>query len=254
MSDPYEALGEFHDLFMEESWARLRPVLVDAFSGLGSSELVVDLGAGTGIGTRLLAGCTAARITAVEPSLTMRAVLTARIADDPAMAGRVSVVAGSAPGALDEIRGPVAAFVCTHVLGHVPGAVRAATFQRLAGLLGPGGRGIVTVDPDGGPQDAELVQERRIGDYRYVARYLPSSDPSGYVSEYSVLDGDRVVRQERFVGTWEPLPLDKLMAELASAGLTASGIAPGVALVRRADGAASPLEPPGPVPPGIRQP
>lgn len=235
MSDPYEAMGEFHDLFMEEPWARLRPVLVDAFSGLSPSELVVDLGAGTGIGTRLLAGCTAARIVAVEPSLTMRAVLTARIADDPAMAGRVSIVAGSAPAALDEIRGPVAAFVCAHVLGHVPGAVRAAIFQRLAGLLGPDGRGIVTVDPEGGPQEAELVQERRIGDHRYVARYLPSSDPSGYASEYAVLDGDRVLRQERFVGTWEPLPLDKLTAELASAGLTAQEIAPGVALILRGE-------------------
>lgn len=254
MSDPYEAMGEFHDLFMVEPWARLRAVLVDAFSGLSPSEVVVDLGAGTGMGTRLLAGCTTVRIVAIEPSLTMRAVLTARIADDPAMADRVSVVAGSAPRALDETRGPVAGFVCAHVLGHLPAAVRAATFRRLADLLGPGGRGIVTVDPDGGLQDAEVVEERRIGDHRYVARYLPSSDPSGYVSEYSVLDGDRTVRQERFVGTWEPLPLEKLTAELAPAGLAAQEIAPGVALVRRADDPASPLEPLGPVPPGTRHP
>ena len=83
-------------------------------------------------------------------------------------------------------------------------------------------------------------------------RLLPSSDPCGCVSECSVLDGDRVVRQQRFAGTWDRLPLERLVAELAPAGLTADEVAPRVALVRRADGPTSSPTPPAPASPGIR--
>lgn len=235
MSDPYEELGEFHDLFMEGAWARLRPALVQVFSGLTSADLIVDLGAGTGVGTRILAGCTPAQIVAIEPSRTMRAVLLARIADDSALADRVSVIAGAAPEALDEVAGPVAGFVCAHMIGHVPADSRRSIFGTLAALLTDAGRGIVTVDRDDAPDDrGEVVEERRIGRHRYLARHLPAETDGEYASEYAVLAGDRVVRQARFGGSWQPVTFADLTSELDPAGLTAALVMPGVAQVTAA--------------------
>ena len=73
----YESMAEFHDLFMTGVWARLGPTVHATFAGLGPDAVVVDIGAGTGLGTVTVARATPARIWAVEPSATMRAV-TAR--------------------------------------------------------------------------------------------------------------------------------------------------------------------------------
>jgi SAM-dependent methyltransferase len=231
-ADSYQDLGEFHDLFMSAPWERLRPALRTAFSSLDPGATILDLGAGTGMGTRTLAAVTRARIVAIEPSRTMRAVLTARVADDADLTHRVTVRAGLLPDALDEVRWPVAGFVCAHMLGHLPDSARAATFARLRTLLAPGAVGLVTVEPDIREAAAgALTQERQIGDLRYVARYLPSPDGNRYVSEYEVRDGERVLRQERFAGSWEPLTLDQLRYELAQAGLSARPHGDGTARV-----------------------
>lgn len=231
-TDAYQDLGEFHDLFMSAPWDRLRPSLRAAFGALDPGATVLDLGAGTGMGTRTLAAVTRARIVAIEPSRTMRAVLTARVADDADLSHRVTVRAGLLPDALDEVRWPVAGFLCAHMLGHLPATARAATFARLRTLLAPGAVGLVTVEPEARePLTAAIAEERQIGDLRYVARYLPSPDERRFVSEYEVLDGERVLRQERFAGSWESLTFDGLQNELAEAGLSARPHGGGAALV-----------------------
>jgi SAM-dependent methyltransferase len=236
----YDAMGEFHDLFMDEPWQRLRPVLATTFGGLGPTARVLDLGAGTGVGTRLLARVTAARITAVEPSRTMRTALTMRVADDPYLTARVTVVDGRAPDVFDSLAGPVDGFVCAHMLGHLMPAARQATFVRLAASLTPAAAGVVTLSPEetGDDQvDPEAVEEsRQIGDHRYVARYPPSPDGRTHVSEYEVRDGDRVVRRERVSGPWQPLTASALREELAAAGLTLEPHGSGAAVLRRAGG------------------
>lgn len=77
-SDTYAAVGEFHDLFMDDAWDRLVPALARAFGALDAGGTVLDVGAGSGVGTRRLAAATRATIVAVEPSVTMRSVLLAR--------------------------------------------------------------------------------------------------------------------------------------------------------------------------------
>jgi len=232
MVDRYERLGEFHDLFMEPVWAALAPALADAFGALGPGAVVADLGAGTGVGTRVLARSTAAEIVAVEPSLTMRAVLTARIADDPDLAARVSVLAGGVPDVLAEVP-PLDGFVCAHVLGHLTAAVRARTFARLAGVLKPTAVGVVVVNPEPGDARPEPVLERRLGRYRYVVAHVPAGD-GRYASEYQVIaDDGMVARRERFAGRWATITLGDLAAELAPASLAVTRRAPGVGLIRR---------------------
>ncbi len=61
-------MAEFHDLFMTPSWDRLGPSLADAFRRLGPDDVVVDLGAGTGLGTLRLVEHSPAQVWPVEPS------------------------------------------------------------------------------------------------------------------------------------------------------------------------------------------
>jgi hypothetical protein len=123
--DGYERLAEFHDLFMTEPWERLRPRVRSALAHLGDTAVVVEIGAGSGIGTRTIPAETRARIVAVEPALVMRSILTARVADHPHLADRVTVVAGSAPADLGEVPATIDAFVCAHMLGHLDRETRA---------------------------------------------------------------------------------------------------------------------------------
>ncbi|MGC3953650.1 MAG: class I SAM-dependent methyltransferase [Propionicimonas sp.] len=230
----YDGLGEFHDLFMDPAIQRLQPVLRDAFGRLGPDDVVVDLGAGTGLGTRALAGQTRARIIAVEPSQTTRAVLTARVADDPTLTERVTVLAAAAPQVVDDLP-DLAGFVCSHVLGHLTSQQRAATFAGLAARLRAGGVGVVTVNPDVLPA-AEPTEpttlERWIGSQRYTVRYLPAADGE-HASEYQVSDRrGRVLRTERFGGTWHRLTADLLRQELAPQRWQFTEAAPQVLLVR----------------------
>ncbi len=235
--DTYEGMGEFHDLFMPDVWGGLRPALASAFADLDTTAIVLDVGAGTGIGTRSLARVTAAQIVAIEPSRIMRAVLLARVADDPDLVGRVSVLAGAAPDILDQVSGPIAGFVCAHMLGHLNASDRQGMFTRLAGLLAPEGTGVLTLPagPDAEDQD-EVREVMRIGRHEYVAIHRPPRDGAIPSTEYRVLDGDRVLRSHTFPSRWDPPTPEQLYAELAAAGLVLTAAGDRVGVVRHRGG------------------
>lgn len=130
---------------------------------------MLDLGAGTGLGVRQLAHATQARIVAVESSLTMRAVLLARVADDPTLRSRVTVLAASVPDVFDQVLDPVAGFVCAHMLGHLCPTTRTRTFAALANRLTNGGVGVVTVSATAEPPSKPVVEKLRIGEHWYWA-------------------------------------------------------------------------------------
>lgn len=242
VTDPYEAMAEFHDLFMAGPWARLQPHLAGAFGGLTSDDVVVDVGAGSGVGTRALARSTSAQVVAIEPSLTMRTVLLARMADDDDLARRVSVVAGRVPDVLDEVlvplddgRGVIAGFVCAHMFGHLSSADRIATLTRLADALAPTGTGVITHAPHA-PTDAEVEpfeEATVLGRHRYVARYEDSGDDHVSQVIYSVREGDRVLRSVTAIATWAPPTTAELDDELTRSGLRTVDQDQGLVLVRR---------------------
>lgn len=231
----YERLAEFHDLFMTEPWERLRPHVRAAFAHLDEAAVVAEIGAGTGIGTRTIAGETRARIAALEPALVMRSVLTARVADDPDLAGRVTVVAGAAPAGLGLLPGRVDGFVCAHVLGHLGRADRRGLFAWLGSRLSEGGAGLVTTQrQEAGPR-AEVVETRRLGDYEYRVHHLTAAGRHESASLYEVRQGDRLIRSYRFTGEWRVLTARDIGADLPDT-LALEPAGDGVALVRRVRG------------------
>lgn len=232
-SDPYEGLGEFHDLFMVEPWERLRPSVARLFGDLTHDGVVVDLGAGTGMGTRVLAAESQARVVAVEPSLTMRAVLTARVADSDAMRERVSVWAGSVPVVLGSLPASVDGVLCAHVLGHLTDGQRVQLVRWLSQALRPGRSALVTTqEPDDADVAGEVTESRQLGGLGYRVTYLPGGT-EGFSSRYEVLEGDRVLRTETFRGRWETVTHDELDTLAAGHGLRSERVAPGVTALHR---------------------
>lgn len=234
--DAYDALGEFHDLFMDSSWARLQPFLERILGSLTADDIVLDIGAGTDVGVRALARVTDARIIAVEPSLTMRSVLTARVFDDPALRPRVTIVAGAAPGVLEPLAtGSVSGFVAAHMLGHLDPVTRASVFAKLTRVIAPGGIGLVTVDrpQDGLSDDAPpgVLEQVTIGAQTYTEKNIWNRD-SGWASVYTVRDATgATVREHRFAGTWQPVTASDLAHEAPD--WHADELHPGIVTLRR---------------------
>lgn len=131
---PYGELGELHDLFMHDVWEGLRPAVRDAFASLRSDQVLVDMGAGTGVGTTVIAQETHCRIWAIEPDLVMRAALTHRVSADPHLADRVTVVAGGVPEALSLLPDDIAGVVCAQCSG--TSTAQAGTVSSRGALLG----------------------------------------------------------------------------------------------------------------------
>lgn len=239
MSDEtvYAGLGEFHDLFMGAQWERLRPLLRAAFGALPAEAIVAEIGAGTGLGTRVLLAESAAQVWALEPSLVMRAILTARIADDTAISPRVTIVAGSAPGALAQLPERLDGVVCAHMLGHLQRDERRALYQWLAAHLSENGVCLVTTQEhhtgnpgDGG--DAELRQSRTIGQHEYRSVELSNVPKGSFSSRYEVWQGETLVRAHTHTGRWHAVSTSDLERELKGTGLAVDTLAAGVALVR----------------------
>lgn len=237
-ADPYDDLAEFHDLFMHEPWGRLRPAVRAVVGHCGPQSVVVEIGAGSGVGTRVIASECRAEIMALEPNPTMRAMLLSRVASDPDLSGRVTVLAGAAPVGLGELPARVEAAVVAHVLGHLTEQQRLSTWADLAARLSSGARVLVTV---GGDQQSratdpgEVVETRRLGRHTYTARHQDSPTDDGcstFKSLYQVHDGDRLLRERAVAGSWVGLDLAAVRREAGASGLVTTELGPGLAVVR----------------------
>lgn len=218
--DEYEQIGELHDLFLgEETWNPVRPVVQELFGTLGERALVLDVGAGTGLGVRVLASVFPGRIAAVEPSPMMRTGLFARFSEDAGLADRLRVIAEPAPGAFRQLDGPVDGFLCTHMLGHLSRPHRRGLFARLAEHLRPGACGLITADREAPRRlDRPVEQHRRLGGLDYVAQFLPQED--GVQQRYEVRDGPTVLRRLEATGRWRAVTQAEIAEDAEPAGLT----------------------------------
>lgn len=120
-AEPYAAVAEF----VEIAWAELDRQLAGSLSGAPTAPdaAVVDIEAGGGRGV-LAAGraVPTGPIVAVEPSAPMRAVLLSRLALDPGLCGRTTVLPTDLAGA--DLPSRWSAALALNMLGHLDAAQR----------------------------------------------------------------------------------------------------------------------------------
>lgn len=238
MPHEYGRMAEFHDLFMNPAWELLRPSVARFLGPLPPGGTIVEVGAGTGIGTRVIASESPARIMAMEPDLVMRSVLTARVFDSPDLASRVTVLAGGVPEELSHLPERAEGFVCAHVLGHLGEEARGELFSWLGRALSEAGVGLVTTQDPSGRGRTEDPDRREpplvtLGSRQYRAHHLPGRGEGGYATRYQVLSGGRVVHEAVCEGSWEVFSHEDLVRALAGSNLVGERAGPGVSVIRR---------------------
>ncbi|MFU8849521.1 class I SAM-dependent methyltransferase [Micromonospora sp. SL1-18] len=226
MKDGYEVSGEFIDVLSGPAWQVLRDPVRAALRGVDPEHgPVLDVGAGTGLGTQILAdACPAATVLAVEPSPVLRAVLLSRVAADADLRDRVTVLADDALGApLPERLGAVLA---ANMIGHLPPQERREFWHRVAARLAPGAPLVVNLQP---PAELAVVGFTTFGAVR-IGRYTyeggGAAEPVGahtvtWRMSYRVLDAGVVLREHTVDYLWHVLSEHDLRAELAEAELRA---------------------------------
>ena len=212
----------FYDLFHENGHVpEIRATLPPLLAGVRRS--ILEIGAGTGLITTLLAGWTPAEIFALEPSPGMRAVLLSRLTAHPDLLERVTVLPGDALSVdLDE---PAEAVVMINVMYAMEPGYRKRLWPVLATQLEPGGL-LVFTWRDGGPPAPRPLEElgsRQVGRHTYtVWSEILESDQEACRARYlyRVSEGAKVISEEEIIGyAYRPV-WEVIQRELVSAGFT----------------------------------
>ncbi|MFI7634288.1 class I SAM-dependent methyltransferase [Nonomuraea sp. NPDC049400] len=222
MDENYSLAVPFYDLWHEDGHVPLiRELLPPLLKGVERS--VIEIGAGTGLVTRVIAQETPAEIYAVEPALGMRSVLVNRLAEDPELLRRVTVLPC---GALDvEVDEPVEAIVMISVLQSFPAEQRAELWRVLARQLEPGGRLVFNWRERAVPVpgDLEVMGSYEVGRHTYevagqVLEVAGESVTSRFV--YRIRQRGVVVSEDEAVVTNHWPAEERLVSELEAAGFS----------------------------------
>ncbi|MDT0344006.1 class I SAM-dependent methyltransferase [Streptomyces litchfieldiae] len=225
-TDPYAVSAPFIDPLIAGFWEGVAPSLTAELTGLtAGSGPVVDLGAGSGRGVRVIGtALPGVPVVAVEPSAAMRTALFARLVDDPGLAARTTVVAADALAV--ELPAATRAVVAMNVLGHLAPAERARLWRRVAERLAPGGALLVNNQPPHAPSAVPLARGNafRVGDHDYEG--WVRAEPAGedrilWHMTYKTLQGGRCVAEVAVDYDWWVVTDERLRAEWSAHGPTA---------------------------------
>jgi SAM-dependent methyltransferase len=228
VSSEYERSAEFIDVMMAPAWEATGPVLAEALRGV--SGPVVDVGAGGGHGTRVIAAAVAgAEILAVEPSPGLRSVLLARVNGAAELRDRVTVLPEGLLAA--ELPGRLGAVVAMSVIGHFDPAGRQRIWGLLAERLQPGGRAVLNLPP---PTEAMAVPDSRFADVRLGRRRYEGwgrAEPAGpdrltWRMTYRTYHDDRLAGEVEVDYAWWVLDGQRLKEEVSEHGLVVSRTGP----------------------------
>ncbi len=232
MPDDYAVTAEFADLVQA---ARpdddLLPALRAALASLpiDTTLPVVDLGAGTGLGTVAIAEALPdAAVFAVEMSRAMRTVLLSRLAARPDLRQRVTVVPGDLFSA--DLPHRWGAAVGVHLVCQLPPERRRSLWTLFADRLAHDAPAIL--DRHYGADRREAFEEQMTGSIavgeheyqRWFAREPAGKDSFRISTRFRVLRDGAVVDEQVTTSTvWAAQEADAL-AESAAAGLVATPI------------------------------
>ncbi|PWV55399.1 Gfo/Idh/MocA family oxidoreductase [Nocardiopsis sp. L17-MgMaSL7] len=218
----YNEAAEFFDLGAREHTARTGPAVVACLNGIDpQAGPLVDIGAGSGLVTRQVASAYPdSHLIATEPAAGMRALLTARVGDDPELARRVTVLPHTAeellePGALPE---RISGAVLCGVLGHLEPDLRHELLRELVRRLAPGAPIVVELTGMREPTTIPptLLRHSELGDQRY--EWWMAGEPDGpdrmrLDTTWRVFRKGGPVREVREQYRWYTLELEQLAKE-----------------------------------------
>jgi SAM-dependent methyltransferase len=230
VSDAYADSAEFIDLLISPLWEGLGPALADAVKGSDTSAPALDIGAGSGRGTAVLArALPGAEILAIEPSPGLRSALLAWVFADAGLRDRVTVLPESVLDAALPDRIGVA--VAMNVIGHLSPEERRVLWGRLAARLVSGGRLVVNLQPPAEPVTVPRVRsgDARVGRRRYEG--WASAEPAGETAltwhmTYRVLHEENLVEERHVDYHWHLVSEATLIQEWTHAGLTPHRLEP----------------------------
>lgn len=203
--------------------------MIEALAGCThKGATIVELGAGTGLGTRVIA-CAAptARIVAVEPSSSLRAVLLHRVASAADLRSRVTVE--NRPFPSSRLPESFDALVMINTLGHFDANTRKQLWQLVAAGLRPGGCAVINLQQ---PTESSTVPKfemgrERIGNREYHgtawAERLDDTTMLWHMT-YRTSESGKEIDATKVEYRWNVLDSRALENELAQHNLRASVI------------------------------
>jgi SAM-dependent methyltransferase len=227
-ADLYAESGEYIDVLSQDAWRALRAPITEALrNATPEYGPVVDVGAGTGLGTVLAAQAVPeADLIAVEPSPILRAVLLSRLAGAEHLRRRVTVLASDVEGMRLPPR--LGGVLAINMIGHLPPQRRRELWVDLRQRLAPGAPLIVNLQP---PAEVATIPETTFASVTIGRRSYQGSGtarPSGdeavtWTMRYRTLDAEGTVERELVVDyQWRVLSPRRLADELTAAGYATS--------------------------------
>lgn len=243
-ADLYAVNAEWYDAVAAQMWSALGPALEQVLAPLSTSRgTVVDVGAGTGLGTRILAGAApTCEVVAIEPSPALRVGLMSRIMADPDLQERVTVLPTDSDGAAASLPSSLAGLLAVNMIGHLDAAARTRLWQLLGSRLDPDGIAVVGLQPPGRP---EVVPERDFAGQRVGRRVYAGSARAEPAAPRQVTwhmrwtvssDDDGLIEERTAKSTWWTVSASDLERETAAEGLRCAAADPatGLYIVNRA--------------------
>jgi SAM-dependent methyltransferase len=228
--DYYSPSAEFYDMVAVRHTASSGPPLARVLDGLDTSHgPVLEIGAGTGRITEVIARVLpGVEILAAEPSATMRAVLTARIARNPDLRRRVTVLDVAA----QELEPPdqLSAVVMFGVAGHLTLPERTALWPRLARALPPGGPIVVELMGVSAPRSIPPVMSLRESIGRQTYEWWIGGEPAPggamrFTTTWKVICDGRTVREISDSYDWQTFDVSQLARESGMTSRRVTGAA-----------------------------
>lgn len=220
----YAVSAQFYDAIAGKQHAAVDSEIARALQGLKTADSpVVDIGAGTGLTTRVIANALPqAEILAIEPDPAMLSALMTRIWSDPDLRRRVSILPLSLLSA--PLPPVISAAVASASLVHFDPQQRQELWTLLSNRLSPSGRAVVEIQCPVAQDVAEFcIATTQVGQIIYEARAsaqrIDGRRQHWHISYISRLHEVEIDRQSTDYVCWV-ISSEQLLAEAACFGLS----------------------------------